>query len=81
MFLKNTTLENLMQGSNGRLLWTVKEVGSVLRVSQSSVNNYINADINPLGSVKLGSGKKSAIRVPVEKLASFIDSLASDREV
>jgi len=77
----NTTLEMLMQSSGSRLLWTKSEVGSVLGVSQSSVNNYINADINPLRSVKLGVAKKSAIRIPIEALASFIDNLISDKGV
>ena len=70
-----------MQSSDGRLLWTKSEVGSVLGVSQSSVNNYINADVNPLGSVKLGAAKKSAIRIPIEKLANFIDNLTSNKGV
>lgn len=78
MIPTNTTLDMLKKSSNGKLLWTKKEVGSVLGVSESSVNNYMTLENNPLGFVKLGSGKKSAIRIPIESLATFIDALSNE---
>jgi len=68
-------LQKLMEQFENKLLLSKKEVASVLGVSLSSVDNYINADENALDSVKLGSGKKSAIRVPIESLANFLTNL------
>ena len=78
MIPTNTTLDMLKKSSNGKLLWTKKEVGSVLGVSESSVSNYMTLENNPLGFVKLGAGKKSAIRIPIESLAAFIDALSNE---
>ena len=71
----NDILKKLMEQFDNKLLLSKKDVASVLGVSISSVDNYINTDINALDSVKLSSGKKSAIRIPIESLASFIANL------
>ena len=68
-------LQKLMEQFDNKLLLNKKEVASVLGVSLSSVDNYINAEKNTLQSVKLGVGKKSAIRVPIESLATFLANL------
>ena len=68
-------LQKLMEQFDNKLLLSKKEVALVLGVSISSVDNYINENENALGSVKLGSGKKSAIRVPIESLANFLTNL------
>ena len=68
-------LQKLMEQFDNKLLLNKKEVASVLGVSLSSVSNYINENENALNSVKLGSGKKSAIRVPIESLANFLTNL------
>lgn len=78
MLTTNTTLEMLMKSSDEKLLWTRKDVSTYLGVSLSTVSNYINAEENPLESIKLGSAKKSAIRIPIEGLASFIENLKND---
>ena len=71
----NDILQKLMEKFDNKLLLSKKEVASVLGVSLSSVDNYINADENALDSVKLAAGKKSAIRVPIESLANFLTNL------
>ena len=75
------TLEKLRDTFEGKLLLSKGEVSEVLSVSVASINNYITQEKNPLLSVKLGSSKKSAVRIPIESLASFIDNLASTKEV
>jgi len=72
---KTGTLKILKNNFNNKILLTKKEVGDALGVSQSSVNNYINLKSNPLRFVKLGGTMKSAIRIKLEDLASFIDNL------
>ena len=71
----------LMEQFDNKLLLSKKEVASVLGVSLSSVDNYINADVNALQCVKLGTGKKSAIRIPIESLAHFIANLKSTSNI
>ena len=77
MISSSTTLEILRKSPIDELFWTKSQVGSILGVSISSVNNYMALEKNPLGFVKLGAGKKSAIRIPVEALAKFIDGLST----
>ena len=71
----NDILQKLMEQFDNKLLLKKKEVALVLGVSISSVDNYINTETNSLGSVKLGDGKKSSIRIPIESLANFITNL------
>ncbi len=75
------TLEKLRDTFEGKLLLTKGEASKILSVSVASINNYITQENNPLVSVKLSSSKKSAVRIPIESLASFINNLTSAKEV
>ena len=68
------TFNMLKDSFNGKLLLSKQEASQALGVSMSSINNYMNLLDNPLGYVKLGGTKKSAIRIPTENLAKFIDA-------
>ncbi len=54
--------------------YTVKEVAQLLRVSESTIRNYVQKGI--IKALRIGAGKRSTIRIP----AAEVKSLISDDE-
>ena len=75
---KITTVD-LLENRYNKVLLSIKETADALGVSRSSVNNYINLEIHPLKCIKLGGTKKSALRIKIVDLASFIDGMESNK--
>jgi excisionase family DNA binding protein len=50
--------------------FTVKEVSELLRVSESSVRNYVQRGI--IKAIRIGTGKRATIRIPQSEIEALI---------
>jgi excisionase family DNA binding protein len=50
--------------------YTVKEVAELLRVSESSVRNYVHRGI--IKAIRIGAGKRATIRIPQSEIDALI---------
>ncbi len=60
---------------------TVKEVANILRVSESTIRNYIRQGI--IKAIKFGSNRRATVRIPkseVEKFYTFEDTDTTEEE-
>ena len=48
---------------------TVKEVANILRVSESTIRNYIKQDI--IKAIKFGSNRRATVRIPKSEVEKF----------
>ena len=50
--------------------YTVKEVADLLRVSESSIRNYVQRGI--IKAIRIGAGKRATIRIPQSEIEALI---------
>ena len=64
-----------------KLFLNKNETGNILGISESGVLNYINSNNSvKLKSTKFGTSSKSALRIKLSDLATFIDELSSQNK-
>ncbi len=56
--------------------YTVKEVAKLLRVSESTVRNYVQRGV--IKALRIGAGKRSTIRIPATEINTLIGDTNSD---
>lgn len=56
--------------------YTVKEVAKLLRVSESTVRNYVQRGV--IKALRIGAGKRSTIRIPAAEIKTLIGDTNSD---
>lgn len=50
--------------------YTVKEVAALLRVSESTIRNYVQRGV--IKALRIGKGKRSTIRIPASEIKALI---------
>ena len=56
--------------------YTVKEVAKLLRVSESTVRNYVQRGV--IKALRIGAGKRSTIRIPATEIKTLIGDADPD---